>query len=441
MAAGHLKVSSSNTSNKSAIFADFYEINKHQDRRYLSYDGKRFRWAGNLESLKHFVENGVKLLGIWTSPGGSSKMFTCSYLDLTVTWYPGKQNTLMLKGTTSLELADTLIEVCSTSISGISAKDSKTSNGDNITLESTSQVPMEKAKQKHENETFSVEQDEVRSTSISSTILQGSTTNCRCNLLAADIEGIKLDMVIMQMQIESNNVSQNRVLNKLGERDEISCLKQDLHKERERSKELEKDMIILVEGRNREVEELNNTIASLQNTLESTEMTNKCLRKEITQINSNNLLKANRNASTQCRLDRPELINHRSNRGNRSTQQYSSHTDHKAIRNNRKNQGEIKLNNATKPSPRVVNPKESSPDANNKCTEEVINTVIKPKSRAHEQIRPDWVHKLPLIDDPKQFDSSPKCNTIKKAKEHVPEANQLTFTRINQLPLSITILK
>ena len=51
MAAGHLKVSSSNTSNKSAIFADFYEINKHQDRRYLSYDGKRFRWAGNLESL------------------------------------------------------------------------------------------------------------------------------------------------------------------------------------------------------------------------------------------------------------------------------------------------------------------------------------------------------------------------------------------------------
>ena len=78
------------TSNKSAIFADFYEINQHQDRRYLSYDGKCFRWAGNLESLKHFVENGVKLLGIWTSPGGSSKMFTCSYLDLTLTWYPGK---------------------------------------------------------------------------------------------------------------------------------------------------------------------------------------------------------------------------------------------------------------------------------------------------------------------------------------------------------------
>jgi hypothetical protein len=46
-------------------------------------------------------------------------------------------------------------------------------------------------------------------------------------------------------------------------------------------------------------------------------------------------------------------------------QQYSSHTDHKSIRNNRKNQGEIKLNNATKPSPRVVNPKESSPDADN----------------------------------------------------------------------------
>ena len=33
-----------------------------------------------------------------------------------------------------------------------------------------------------------------------------------------------------------------------------------------------------------------------------------------------------------------------------------------------------------------------------------------------------------MIDYPKQFDSSPKCNTIKIAKEHVPEANQLTFT-------------
>ena len=88
----------------------------------------------------------------------------------------------------------------------------------------------------------------MRSTSISSTILQGSTANCRCNLLVADIEGIKLDMVIMQMQIESNNVSQNRVLNKLSERDEITCLKQDLQTERERNKELEKDIIINFSG-------------------------------------------------------------------------------------------------------------------------------------------------------------------------------------------------
>jgi cell division protein FtsB len=54
-------------------------------------------------------------------------------------------------------------------------------------------------------------------------------------------------------------------------------------------------MTILVDGRNREVEELNNTIASLQYTLESIEMSNKCLSEEITQINSNNLLKASCN--------------------------------------------------------------------------------------------------------------------------------------------------
>ena len=285
-------------------------------------------------------------------------------------------------------------------------------------------MPVEKAKHEHVNETFSVEQNEVRS------------TNCRCNLLAADIEGLKLDMVIMQMQIESNNESQNRVLNKLSERDEITCLKQDLLKERERRKELEKDMTILVEGRNREVEELNNTIASLQYTLESIEMSNKCLSEEITQINSNNLLKASCNVSTQCRLDRPELINHRSNRGSHSTHQYSSHdTNHKAIRNKRENKGEIKLNNGIKPSLRDVNPKESSP--NNKSTEEATNTIIKPKSRAHEQLRPDWIYKLPLIDGPEQFDSSPRCNTIEIAKEQVSEANQLTFT--SNLPATIEI--
>ena len=51
----------------------------------------------------------------------------------------------------------------------------------------------------------------------------------------------------------------------------------------------------------------------------------------------------------------------------------------------------ITINYDIKPSPRDVNPKENSPDANNKSTEEATNRAIKFKFRAHEQHRPDWV--------------------------------------------------
>ena len=42
---------------------------------------------------------------------------------------------------------------------------------------------------------------------------------------------------------------------------------------------------VLVAGRNAEIEELNNTIASLQNKLELFDRQNKCLTEEITRIN------------------------------------------------------------------------------------------------------------------------------------------------------------
>ena len=54
----------------------------------------------------------LEMNGKWTSPGGHSRKFTCSNLDLTITWYPGKQNSLILHGKLSNDLSNILLTVC-----------------------------------------------------------------------------------------------------------------------------------------------------------------------------------------------------------------------------------------------------------------------------------------------------------------------------------------
>ncbi len=79
---------------------------------------------------------------------------------------------------------------------------------------------------------------------------------CQCGILAADLEGIKLDMVIMQKVLESNISA----VHKLRENDEINQLRKELSNERGKGKVLEADISVLIRGRNNEVNELNNTI-------------------------------------------------------------------------------------------------------------------------------------------------------------------------------------
>ena len=63
----------------------------------LIYDSCRIKWAWDLDALKIFVEDVVSLSGIWKSPGGTAKQFQCSDYDLTLTWYPGKQNPILIE--------------------------------------------------------------------------------------------------------------------------------------------------------------------------------------------------------------------------------------------------------------------------------------------------------------------------------------------------------
>ena len=82
--------------------------------------------------------------------------------------------------------------------------------------------------------------------------------------MAAELEGVKLDMAIMQRNIESNTVSAN-----ITRAEEVEWLKQALANEREKNRQLEEDISVLVGGRNSEIAELNDIINSHQNKLES----------------------------------------------------------------------------------------------------------------------------------------------------------------------------
>ena len=272
MASGHADMSSSNISNKFSKEPDFTGIDKHKDCSCLSYSDNRFRWNGCLPSLKNFVECGVGLHGTWTLPGGSSRKFICSHTNLSITWYLRKRNTIILNGKTSSRLVDALRSVCSTSMNSNLAKEESLNNCD-VPRELIVGEPEETARLADHSpglkDSLNEKPNEVRSTSNKS--LRGYESNCRCRSLAIDMEGVKLDLIIMQnkqKQIDTYIESHMLLEHKLREKDEVIQLKQNLLNEVELRKKLENDLTILVAGRNAEIEELNNTIASLQNKLE-----------------------------------------------------------------------------------------------------------------------------------------------------------------------------
>ena len=133
--------------------------------------------------------------------------------------------------------------------------------------------------------------DEERSNPSLCEYLRKPDCGCQCGMLAAELEGVKLDLLIINKNMESKI---SAAINER-ENDEIIQLKKDLFNERRKCKQLESDLAILVRGRNQEINDLNNTIVCLENKLKSTEASNESLSETIMRINSVKLLK-----SKQC---------------------------------------------------------------------------------------------------------------------------------------------
>lgn len=232
----------------------------------MIYDDNRnrIRWIGCFEALKNFVEYAVKLRGKWSSPGGTSKKFTCSSLDLTITWYYGKWNTLILHGRESSMLIDILSEI---------GKKSPHSDVMGEQISSVADHCREPALTETNGVSGEISVHACGSETYHRNAIWKRDCDCQFRLLAAELEDVKLDLSIIQSNVESRINA--------GKIDEITQLKEDLNIEREKSKrleatckQLEGDILSLVRGRSREVSELNNIIELLETKVRSIEALN-----------------------------------------------------------------------------------------------------------------------------------------------------------------------
>ena len=258
------------------------------DDNQLVLDGNKLKWANDFASLKNFFENIVGLSGKWRSPGGRARKFSCINADLVVTWYPGKLNSLLFNGKDGVLLKSRLIGLlesinCSVSNVKVSNVHGCSSGSPSVTCmpNEADQSVAKKCESTLDNANDVYNEElKVEKNLFSGNVDHDFVKGCRCRLLAADLEEVKLDMVIMQRVIDSKI---SAVVNEK-ESDEIKQLRKELSNERQKCKTLEIDISTLIRGRNREINELNSTITSLEKQLKSSEATNKSLKELIMQI-------------------------------------------------------------------------------------------------------------------------------------------------------------
>ena len=68
----------------------------------LSINENVYIWKGNLPQLKCFVENDLKLIGKWSSPGGETKLFKNT--EISLKWFGQTRKKLVIENDTEAHL-------------------------------------------------------------------------------------------------------------------------------------------------------------------------------------------------------------------------------------------------------------------------------------------------------------------------------------------------
>ena len=213
---------------------------------YLCYDGKRVKWLNDLYSLKDFVKNVVKSSGKWSSPGGQSRKFTSSTFDISMTWYYGKQKTLLFQGKDGNELRETIIKACMAK-SSTNNQNQSIGMGDNVVCTNNFTTPINSDKLAtetvftHMNDQF--EEHETSKGNLAKNLDQDCTCSCTSN--STDYDDLKLNFEILQSRVDALQALANTQkvgFSEIGCSNEIECLKTELCLEREKTQRMESDL-------------------------------------------------------------------------------------------------------------------------------------------------------------------------------------------------------
>ena len=224
MAAHTLASSVSEVVKKIETFVEGFLSSLNRDSyklvEYLVADEEKLKWLGSLEDLKLFTESSLSLDGKWSSPGGFVKKFTLKSVEpdqqqFGFVWYRKKQNTIVFQGDVmSIESAKSRLlsiankqNVASTVESeqlfdelDLQARDSESSCEESLTA-SCDGVDEGECDPSATSIVGGKSQTECTSRS-SNGLLTRSTCACPCvrGEIIAEIEGIKLDLVILRAQ-------------------------------------------------------------------------------------------------------------------------------------------------------------------------------------------------------------------------------------------------
>ena len=217
------------------------------DLQHLQLKGDRLAWKSSLDSLKSFVMCDLQQQGKWTSPGGNMKQFKSN--NLIINWYSKKQQTLCFQGRDGPTLKERLVQLVQ------NMPEMTTDTPDSNTLPSTTAVHTE-------SQTMSP-----------STLAEGQenlTKQRSYSMVTADIEGLKLDLLILQKKVEENA---NLLSANIQKQEELKVATEGIdHKTRY------EHLLSTLRKKEKEIEELEEKCLSFENRALSLEQENDSLR-------------------------------------------------------------------------------------------------------------------------------------------------------------------
>ena len=165
------------------------------DLQHLQLKGDRLAWKSSLDSLKSFAMCELQQQGKWTSPGGNMKQFKSNNKTLIINRYSKKQHTLCFQGRdgpTLVQLVQNMPEMTA-----------------NMLESNTSTTAVQTESQTMSPSTLSEDSyaSGIQQTSVDREGQESSTKERSYSMVSADIEGLKLELRILQKVEENANLS------------------------------------------------------------------------------------------------------------------------------------------------------------------------------------------------------------------------------------------